>query len=226
MGAARFFTTEIADGFHLRFVVAHQDHRVRQVRSVRGADHLAADQALMGSDQQRRDSRLTQVRQQLMQMMMRKLLGHGIEVAVQAVDDHHRNVSVIHGAADGMSELSRRKLGRIDLLNRNASLVEVFPQVDSKPAGPAQQGAGGSSKMNKAALLPRAASAATNCARATTCRSPLRRRSACWFPFEATAEQRIQLSMPLAILSTQARWSVRRLRAADRPRCLPLDGGS
>jgi hypothetical protein len=68
------------------------------------------------------------------------LLGHRVEVAVQAVDDYDGGPPPLDGPADGVDELARRQLGRVHLLDGHAPLVHGFRQVDAQPGGPRQQG--------------------------------------------------------------------------------------
>ena len=88
----------------------------------------------------RGDARLPEVGQQLVQLDDQEaLLGHGVEVAVQAVDDDDGGAAVLDGPADGVGELARRQLGRVDLLHGHAPGVDVLPQVDPQAGGAGQQ---------------------------------------------------------------------------------------
>ena len=127
MGAAALLDDgdRLAD-FALRFEVPHEDDRVGQVACIHGRDHRSADQSLMRADENRGDVRLAEVRQELVQLDDQKaLFGHGVEIAVQAVDDHDGYALVLHGPADGVCKLAWRKLGGVHLLHCDAPRVDV-----------------------------------------------------------------------------------------------------
>ena len=60
----------------------------------------------------------------------------------------------LDGSPNGMSELARRKLGRIDLLNRHRAGFEVFLQVDAEARGARQQDLRGLVKDKHGGVLP------------------------------------------------------------------------
>ena len=58
------------------------------------------------------------------------LLGHGVQVAVQAVDHHYHSAVTFDGTADGMRKFAWRQLRRVDPPGGNASAIHVTAQVD------------------------------------------------------------------------------------------------
>src|SRR4029077_16196649 len=119
--------------FALCLVVAQQDNRVRQIACVNWRLHLIADNAMVSPEQDAHDMLLTQVAQNLMQLSNEKaLFRHGIQVAIQAIDDHHQRVLALNGVADGLGELAWRQLRGINSLYRNPALFHMLAQIDSK----------------------------------------------------------------------------------------------
>src|SRR5688572_4593282 len=52
-------------------------------------------------------------------------LGHGVQVAIEAVDDYDAHLIAIDCAKNSMSKLARREFGRINLLQSDESILEV-----------------------------------------------------------------------------------------------------
>ncbi len=139
----------------LRLEVAQQDHGIGEIAGVDGRDHRPADQPVVRADQDRGHPRLPEIRQQLVELDDQEpLLGHGVEIAVQAVDDHHRRALTLDGAADGVRELARRQLGRVHLLDRHRACVPMLPQVDTQTGTAGQQGVDALVENEQGSLLP------------------------------------------------------------------------
>src|SRR5665213_646621 len=119
------------------FEVAQHDHRVAEVAHVQRRIHRA-DQAVLGQDLDGEDAELAEIAQQLMHLQDEEaLVRHGVEVAVEAVDDDELGSVLLDALAHEGSELARRHLGRIYLLDaqepRGHALVEG--QADRARAG-------------------------------------------------------------------------------------------
>ncbi len=106
-------------------VIAEQDHAVCQIADVDGGRHPRPDEAVLGHHQDRGDPALAEETEQLVQVEGEEpLLGHGVEVAVEAVNHDHLDVVLLDRAAHLAAELARRELGRIDLLDEDQTVVD------------------------------------------------------------------------------------------------------
>ena len=95
-----------------RFEEPQQHDVVGEVAEIDRRLHLP-DQPVLRDDRDRQDAVLAQEHEQLVQLRQQKaLLGHRVEVAVQAVDDDDRRVIPFDRRADAVRELARRHLGR------------------------------------------------------------------------------------------------------------------
>ena len=95
---------------------------------------LRSDQALVGADEERRDALLTEITEQLVQLHRQEsLVGHRIEIAVQAVDDDDSRALVFDGPPNRVRELARRELRRIDGLEPDATGPDLLLETDAEP---------------------------------------------------------------------------------------------
>ena len=115
------------------FEVAQQDHGVGEVAGIHRRVHLRADDAVMRANQQRRHALLRQVHQHLVQLDGEEaLLGHGVEVAVEAVDDDDLDAVAFDGLANLVRELARRQFRRIDLHQLDQAGLDLVFQIDAE----------------------------------------------------------------------------------------------
>ena len=126
-----------------RLVVAQQDHAVGEVADVDGRDHVRADQSVLrhrpGSSPR---PLVAEVREHLVQVQREEaLLGHGVEVAVQAVDDDDSRVVLLDRLADEVRELAGSKLRGIDLLRGDQLVLQRSGQVHADRRGTFEQAA-------------------------------------------------------------------------------------
>src|SRR3954447_25742982 len=120
--------------------VAQQDHRIGQVGEIHRRLQRLAQEARLRHDQQGQHPLLIEVGEQLVQMEQEEaLLGHGVLIAVQAVD-HHDPGAPLDRAADVVGELSRRELGRVHPADRDPAFLEVAAEAETQPLGPADPG--------------------------------------------------------------------------------------
>src|SRR5512135_2169609 len=124
--------------------VAEKDDSVREVGYVDGRLHRP-DEAVLGDQEERHDALVPEVGQEFMELGDEEpLLGHGIEVAVQAVDDYDsrppRAVGPLDGRPDPVGELARRQLGRVDGLDADAARLDVLRDVHPEARRPLQDG--------------------------------------------------------------------------------------
>ena len=108
-------------------------------------DCMRPDEAVLGDDEERHDALVPEVGQELVELGDEEpLLGHGVEVAVQAVDDDdpraRRAVRLLDGRPDLVGELARRQLGRVDGLDADAARLDVRRDVHPQARGPLQDG--------------------------------------------------------------------------------------
>src|SRR5215467_9860198 len=66
------------------------------------------------------------------------LARHRIKIAVEAIDDHDSCVLPLNGIAHDRGELARRHLGRVDLLNYDATDIDVCFEPDVQALCPPQ----------------------------------------------------------------------------------------
>ncbi len=113
----------------LHLEIAKQHDRVGEIGQVDRRLHVPHD-PLLGQDHDRDDTLLVEEGEELVQLQSQvMLLGHGIQVSVDAVDDDHASSVLAHGMVNLMSHLARRNLGGIDLLDEDRSILDVTPQV-------------------------------------------------------------------------------------------------
>jgi hypothetical protein len=67
------------------------------------------------------------------------LLGHGVQVAAEAVEHDHSGAVRLDGPADHAGQLARAKFGRIDLLEFEQAGLYVRPEVEVQAGGPLQE---------------------------------------------------------------------------------------
>jgi hypothetical protein len=104
-----------------RLEVAEQDHGVDEVARLDRRLHRAADEPGVRRHEQRRDAALAEVGEQLVELHGEEaLLGHRVEVAVEAVDHDGCARLAPPPPSDRGDELAGRELGRIDRLDRHA----------------------------------------------------------------------------------------------------------
>ena len=124
-----------------RLEVAQQDHRVGEVGHVDRRPHVAHEPVL-GHRQEGRGALPVEVLQQLMDMQDEcVLLRHRGLITVEAVDHHRLDRVLVDADTDPVSELTRRQLGRVDLLDEELALplqrLQVMPHgsgaVEQKP---------------------------------------------------------------------------------------------
>ena len=124
---------------------AQQQHRIGEIAGVDGRLHLRPDQAVMRADEERRDALLRQEHQQLVELNHEEpLLGHRVEVAVEAVDDDNLDAGRFDRFANQMRELARRQLRRVDLHEVDQPRFDVLLDVDAEAAAPCEQRIAGS----------------------------------------------------------------------------------
>ena len=82
-----------------RLEEAQQQDGVAEIGQVQRRSHMA-DHAGLGQDQDRHDALLVQVREQLVHLQDHELLvGHGVQVPAQAVDEHYPCSAILDGLA-------------------------------------------------------------------------------------------------------------------------------
>ena len=98
------------------FEVAQHDHRVAQVADVERRIHRA-DQPVLGEYEDGEHALLPEIGQQFVHLQDEEaFIRHRREIAVETVDDDDTGAVVLDAGPYGRGELSRRELGRIDLL--------------------------------------------------------------------------------------------------------------
>src|SRR5438552_2135159 len=91
------------------FKVSEQDHGIREVAGVHGRLHRTSDETVLRDDHECYHALLAKVRQEFMQLNDHEpFLGHGIEIAVQAVNDNELCPVMIDSLAHPMREFTRR----------------------------------------------------------------------------------------------------------------------
>jgi hypothetical protein len=88
--------------------VPQHKHSIAEIADIQRSIHRA-HQPVLGQHQDREHAELTQIAQQFVHLQHQEaLVGHRIEIAVQAIDDHYSRVVDLHGAPHKMGEFSRR----------------------------------------------------------------------------------------------------------------------
>ena len=100
---------------------------------------------MLGDDEEGHDPLVAEVGEQFMELGDQEpLLGHRVQVAVQAVDDDHFRprlaVFSLDGRPDAVGELPRRQLGRVDRLDGDVARVDVLRDVHPEARRPLQDG--------------------------------------------------------------------------------------
>ena len=91
---------------------------------------------MLGHQQERRDPALAQHREQLVQLQrQRSLLGHRVQIAVEAVDDDDPRLGLQGGLVDRGDELPRPHLRGIDLLDEEATAGDGPLEIEAQAAG-------------------------------------------------------------------------------------------
>ena len=139
-GPLRFLTTEIAcRTAPVGLEVAQQDDRVGEVARVDRASASAPTRPCWATTEIV-DTPAAEVGEQLVELRDEEpLLGHGVEVAVEAVDDDHRRVRRCSTARRiAVGELAGRELGGVDLREHDAAARDVAVDVDAEAGGAAR----------------------------------------------------------------------------------------
>src|SRR3569833_1652247 len=90
------------------FEETQQDGRIAQIAQVDIAAHFA-DQPMLSEHQQRGDTLLVQIRQQIMHLQGQEFLARqGLQIGVQAVDQHERDIVKLDRVAQHVRKLARR----------------------------------------------------------------------------------------------------------------------
>ena len=102
----------------------------------------------MRPDQNRGDASLSQIHQQFVQLNREEpFFGHGIQIAVQAVDNDDPGVVPLDGDPYSVDELSRRQFDRINLLQRDVSgMARRKSQLTGDRVGSDPDGCGSSTR--------------------------------------------------------------------------------
>src|SRR6478736_1308273 len=117
-----------------------QDVIVRQVGGVHGRRHSAAYHSRLGNGHHGDHTQLAEVRKHFMQLRSQVFLfRHGIEIAVQAVDDNHAGglsaILALNCATHDCRELARRQFRRIHLLQRDQTAFQRLVDGDAQFPG-------------------------------------------------------------------------------------------
>ena len=94
--------------FHssLGFEVTQENDRIGKISEVDGRLHVG-DEPLLGKNHQSEDALMIKVGEELMQLEGKKaFFGHGIEVAIDAVDDDEARLFCIHAVANARHEFA------------------------------------------------------------------------------------------------------------------------
>ncbi len=122
----------------VRLEVAEQQDRVGQVADVDLA-HPADHQPVLGDDHDRDHPLLVEVGEQLVQVGDEEpLLGHGVHVPVQAVDDDHLRPA-LDDPPDLVGEGPGGQLGGVDLLGVEEPVGLVLPEPARRAPGRASR---------------------------------------------------------------------------------------
>src|SRR5688572_12160353 len=127
-------------GFAARFEVANQHYGVGQIGRINRRGHLRANESGVSADEDRRDVPLTQIGQQLVELHGQEpLLRDRVEVSVQTVDHDQLDLVAFDGLANGVRQLTRRELRRIDLSEVDEPALSGGRDVDAETSGPGDQ---------------------------------------------------------------------------------------
>src|ERR1700732_4190386 len=92
---------------------------------------------MLRHNQDRQHPMLVQVGEQLVYLERQKaFLRHCLQIAVEAVYDDDSSISLNHASTDERSELTRRHLCRIDLMQDDITRREQRGELHSDPACP------------------------------------------------------------------------------------------
>src|SRR3569832_648 len=114
-------------------VIAQQQHGVVEIARIHRRARVAADDAILRHEQQRGDALLAEICQQLVHVQREKTVaGHGVEIAVKAVDYHDTGLIVLHRLAHDIGEFARREFRRVHLLYLNTTRADVVADVHTE----------------------------------------------------------------------------------------------
>src|SRR6476660_3530093 len=128
---ALFHDRQCAAHQSVRLEVAKHDYGVAQVTDVQRRLHRP-HQAMLGEDQDGHHPKLVEVTQQLVHLKDKEFfIGHGVQIAVQAVDDHHARMLLFHRLAHDGGKFTRRHLGGVNLTNLEPSGIDVRAKLNA-----------------------------------------------------------------------------------------------
>ena len=122
-----------------RFEKAQQHDGVGDVGDIEVGRHRA-HQPMLRIDEEGHHAPLAEIGEEFVHLEQQLLfLRHGGHIAVQAVDHDHADAAFLHLVPDARGKFAGRDFGRVDLLDRQAALIDMAGDIQAEGVGPGQQ---------------------------------------------------------------------------------------